>query len=54
MVRTGINDGISTEILEGLNEGDQIVIGLIAQEDDNSQRPVNPFAAGGGGGRRRF
>jgi multidrug efflux pump subunit AcrA (membrane-fusion protein) len=53
-IRTGINDGVSTEVTEGLKEGDQVVIGLIAQEEDSSaQRPVNPFS-GGGGGRRRF
>jgi HlyD family secretion protein len=55
-IRTGINDGISTEVIEGLKEGDQIIIGLLMQEEDNNaQRPVNPFGGpGGGGGRRRF
>jgi HlyD family secretion protein len=54
-IRTGINDGVSTEVVEGLKEGDMVVTALIAQEDDSSaQRPVNPFSSGGPGGRRRF
>jgi HlyD family secretion protein len=55
-IRTGISDGVSTEVVDGLKEGDSVVIGLVAQEDDSSaQRPVNPFGGpGAGGGRRRF
>jgi HlyD family secretion protein len=48
-VRTGINDGVSTEILEGLKEGDLVVTGILLQDTDSGQ-PSNPF----GGGRRRF
>ncbi|HZL41724.1 MAG TPA: hypothetical protein VFD66_00420, partial [Verrucomicrobiae bacterium] len=48
-VRTGIGDGVSTEIIEGLKEGDLVVTGILLQEADSSQ-PSNPF----GGGRRRF
>lgn len=50
-VKTGISDGVSTEILEGLNEGDQIVTGLIASTSGSAARPSSPF---GGGGFRRF
>ncbi len=50
-IRTGINDGISTEVIEGLKEGDEVVIGaLIPQNESDSQPASNPF----GGGRRRF
>jgi HlyD family secretion protein len=28
MVRTGLSDGQKTEILDGLNEGDAVIIGL--------------------------
>jgi HlyD family secretion protein len=49
-VRTGITDGIATEILDGLNEGDRVIIGL-AQPAGNSGAPANnPF---GGGFQRR-
>jgi HlyD family secretion protein len=42
-IRTGISDGISTEVLSGLNEGDQIVTGLISSETPSSS---NPFGGG--------
>jgi HlyD family secretion protein len=49
-IRTGINDGLSTEVLEGLKEGDQVVAGVLASDSDPAAaRPVNPF-----GGPRRF
>jgi HlyD family secretion protein len=52
-IRTGINDGVNTEVVDGLNEGDQVVIGLLMQDNETSsqQRPVNPFS---GRGRRGF
>jgi len=54
-IRTAITDGVNTEVLEGLKEGDQVVIGLIAAQSGSSasgpgNRPSNPF----GGGFRRF
>jgi HlyD family secretion protein len=50
-VRAGITDGVNTEILEGLKEGDQVVTGLMAATSSSSgPRPTNPF----GGGFRRF
>ena len=49
-VRAGISDGVNTEVLEGLKEGDQVVTGLIATSSNPATRPSNPF----GGGFRRF
>jgi HlyD family secretion protein len=51
-IKAGITDGISTEVLEGLEEGDQIVTGLLSGGDSGSrQNTPNPF---GGGPFRRF
>jgi len=47
-IKTGINDGVSTEVLEGLNEGDEVVIGVL-QQMEAASRPNNPFSGG-----RRF
>jgi HlyD family secretion protein len=49
-VKLGISDGITTEVTEGLHEGDQVVTGTIVLGEANSSRPANPF----GGGFRRF
>lgn len=52
-IKTGISDGVSTEVLEGLKDGDRVVTGR--QTDGNTARPqpgANPF--GGSGGRRGF
>jgi HlyD family secretion protein len=51
-IQTGITDGVSTEIVEGLKEGDQVVTGLLTMQGSSGsmQRPSNPF----GGGFRRF
>lgn len=40
-VKTGITDGISTEVLEGLNEGDQVVTGMMSTP--GAQQPANQF-----------
>jgi len=48
-IKAGISDGISTEVVEGLNDGDQIVIGILMPQTDASARPNNPFSGG-----RRF
>lgn len=56
-IRTGISDGVSTEILEGLKEGDQVVTGVISPDSGGQSTPANPFGGGGGGrpgGFRRF
>lgn len=52
-IKVGISDGVSTEVLEGLTEGEVIVTGLAVPEvaPTTGQRPTNPF---GGGGRRGF
>ena len=47
-IKTGINDGVSTEVIEGLKEGDQLVTALLSSSSEASSRPSNPF----GGGRR--
>ncbi|MGD0614458.1 MAG: efflux RND transporter periplasmic adaptor subunit, partial [Verrucomicrobiota bacterium] len=47
-IKTGINDGVSTEVIEGLKEGDQVVTALLSSSSDAVSRPPNPF----GGGRR--
>jgi HlyD family secretion protein len=52
-IKVGISDGISTEVLDGLEEGAQVVIGAITSADtaSRSSGPTsNPF----GGGMRRF
>jgi HlyD family secretion protein len=45
-IKTGISDGISTEVLSGLNEGDQVVTGVISSGMP-SAAPSNPFGGGG-------
>jgi HlyD family secretion protein len=51
-IKTGITDGISTEVTEGLDEGNQIVIGSNVVQNNQSSTS-NPFG-GGGGFPRRF
>jgi HlyD family secretion protein len=45
-IRTGISDGISTEVLSGLDVGDKIVTGMINPSGATSA-PSNPFGGGG-------
>ena len=40
MVRTGLSDGQKTEILEGLREGDAVVVGLGTQPRGGSAPPA--------------
>jgi HlyD family secretion protein len=48
-IKTGISDGVTTEVLEGLKEGDRVVTGMT--ESGAAPTPAtNPF----GGGQRRF
>ena len=52
-VRTGISDGSSTEIIDGLKEGDTVIIGLKLSPAAMAQAPAggpSPFGGGGGGG----
>ena len=48
-IKTGISDGVTTEVLEGLKEGDLVVIGM-TESGATSTPASNPF----GGGPRRF
>ena len=47
-VHTGISDGIDTEIVDGLKEGDEVITGQILSAAMEQGRQSNPF----GGGRR--
>jgi HlyD family secretion protein len=44
-VKTGITDGNHIEVIEGLKEGDRVIVGL-AKEEGTRERVVNPFAFG--------
>jgi HlyD family secretion protein len=49
-IKTGISDGISTEVLDGLREGDRVVTAMTGQAAAAAQQSNNPLA----GGQRRF
>jgi HlyD family secretion protein len=49
-IKTGISDNISTEVTEGLHEGDRVVAGAIGGGTTPNPASTNPF----GGGPRRF
>jgi HlyD family secretion protein len=49
-IKTGISDGILTEVVEGLKEGDRVVTAELASAAAGPSPPANPF----GGGTRRF
>jgi HlyD family secretion protein len=49
-IKTGISDNISTEVTEGLHEGDRVVVGTIGGGTTPNPASTNPF----GGGQRRF
>ena len=44
-VKTGISDGNNTEVIEGLTEGDRVIVGM-AKEGSSRERAINPFAFG--------
>jgi len=48
-IKTGISDGIGTEVVEGLKEGDRVATAELASTAAASSPPANPF-----GGPRRF
>lgn len=49
-VKTGINDGIFTQLIDGLKEGDEIVVGQNITSAEQARGGQNPFSGGG----RRF
>lgn len=46
-IRTGISDGISTEVVSGLNEGDKVVTGMVNANGVAPATTSNPFGGGG-------
>ena len=49
-IKTGISDGVVTEVIEGLKEGDRVVTAELASKSPAASPPANPFS----GGARRF
>ena len=49
-IKTGISDGVVTEVTEGLKEGDRVVTAELASKSPAGSPPPNPFSGGG----RRF
>ncbi len=49
-IKTGISDGVMTEVIEGLKEGDRVVTAALSASGGASGRTTNPFV----GGRRHF
>src|SRR5438874_1016127 len=49
-IKTGISDGVVTEVVEGLKEGDTVVTAKMATKSQPASTPANPFS----GGQRRF
>jgi len=45
-IKCGISDEVTTEVLEGLSEGDMVVTGLALASSAAGQRPTNPFGSG--------
>lgn len=48
-IKTGISDGVVTEVIEGLQEGDRVVTAEMATKSQPASTPANPFSGG-----RRF
>src|SRR5262245_38993550 len=49
-IKTGISDGIFTEITEGLKDGDRVVTATLGRPNESARAVNNPL----GGGQRRF
>lgn len=49
-IKTGISDGVMTEVIEGVKEGDRVVTAQLNAPNASAQQQGNPF----GGGPRRF
>ena len=45
-IKTGISDGVSTEVLEGLAEGDKVITSASTRQSSASQQPSSPFGPG--------
>lgn len=52
-INTGISDGVTTEVLDGLSENDRVVSGQTSETKAAASPAQNPFG-GGGRGRRGF
>ena len=52
-IKTGISDGIVTEVVEGLKEGDRVVTAEMASKSQPASTPANPFPAAGEDSRNR-
>jgi HlyD family secretion protein len=48
-IKTGISDGVVTEVVEGLKEGDRVVTAEMSTKSQPASTPANPFS-----GQRRF
>src|SRR5262245_36157271 len=48
-IKTGISDGVVTEVVEGLKEGDRVVTAEMTTKSQPASTPANPFSGG-----RRF
>jgi HlyD family secretion protein len=49
-IKTGISDGVVTEVVEGLKEGEPVVTAEMAAKSQPASTPANPFSGSG----RRF
>jgi HlyD family secretion protein len=49
-IKTGISDGVVTEVVEGLKEGERVVTAEMPAKSQPASTPANPFS----GGQRRF
>ncbi len=55
-LKTGISDGVYTEVLEGLSEGDSVLVAeepIEMQKENNSTREKSPFMPGPRGNKKR-
>jgi HlyD family secretion protein len=48
-IRTGITDGIFTEVVEGLKEGDKVISSVVSSDPQAAPAASNPFGGGGFG-----
>jgi HlyD family secretion protein len=45
-IKTGISDGVVTEVIEGLKEGDRVVTAELTSKSPAASTPANPFSGG--------